>query len=342
MLYFSIINRLTNTGLFFLVKKGYYYMDQTLSSAIEAVTAAAKVCGIIQKQLVRDDTLIKQDKSPVTIADFASQAVVCHILKRDFPNIPIVGEEDASDLRSNGNKHLLNKIHSFLPGFTPKEILENIDAGNAEISDIFWTLDPIDGTKGFLRGDQYAVALALVKKGKVTAGALGCPNLPFSENGEAGTLLYASKGNGAFKKSFENENAIKISAASHSDNAPIRFLESVEFGHANYGLQGKVRSHFGTRAASVRYDSQVKYALLAQGKADVYLRLPNDKNPNYQEKIWDHAAGVAIVNEAGGVVSDMNGKELNFGCGKTLKKNRGVIGANRHFHSEIISILKNH
>lgn len=63
-----------------------------------------------------------------------------------------------------------------------------------------WALDPIDGTKGFLRGDQYAVCLALMVDGKVQAGALGCPNLPVdpaNPDGEKGIMLSVERGKGA-------------------------------------------------------------------------------------------------------------------------------------------------
>ena len=72
------------------------------------------------------------------------------------------------------------------------EILDNIDHGNGEPADLFWTLDPIDGTKGFLRGDQYAVALALIKEGKPVLGVLGCPNLPFDDKSNNGTLMFSA------------------------------------------------------------------------------------------------------------------------------------------------------
>ena len=67
-----------------------------------------------------------------------------------------------------------------------------------------WTLDPIDGTKGFLRGEQFAVCLALIVDGNVQLGVIGCPNLPANFNvpeGEKGCLFFAEKGQGAFQVS---------------------------------------------------------------------------------------------------------------------------------------------
>ena len=62
---------------------------------------------------------------------------------------------------------------------TPEAIAAWIDKGNGNIAPRYWTLDPIDGTKGFIRGDQYAIALALIEQGQVKVGVLGCPSLPF-------------------------------------------------------------------------------------------------------------------------------------------------------------------
>ncbi|HID39753.1 MAG TPA: 3'(2'),5'-bisphosphate nucleotidase [Calditrichaeota bacterium] len=315
-------------------------MDNLLKTAQEAVRQAADICTEIQNQLVDSDTLIKKDRSPVTIADYASQAVICKVLNDAFPKIPIVAEEDAKSLQSQENEILLKKIGDFLPGWNQSAILESIDLGTGEAHGRFWTLDPIDGTKGFLRGDQYAVALALINNGEIELGVLGCPNLSFTEGGKPGTLSYAIRGAGSFSMPMHGKEIRKNQVATTIPDGPIRFLESVESAHADHGLQGQIMRHFGQRARSVRYDSQVKYAILAQGKADVYLRLSNPAKPDYREKIWDHAAGVAVVREAGGVATDMYGNELDFTSGKMLLNNRGVIVTNGVIHNIIIELLE--
>ena len=315
-------------------------MDELLKTALEAVRQAADICSEIQHQLVDEDTLTKKDRSPVTIADYASQAVICRMLHQAFPHIPIVGEEDAHSLQADENKNVLNKVNDFLPGWGGKDIVQAIDLGNGEARGRFWTLDPIDGTKGFLRGDQYAVALALINEGEIELGVLGCPNLPFEDQGTDGTLAYAVQGKGSYSRALHSDASRENRVITASGDGAVRFLESVESGHANHGLQGKIMSHFAEKARSVRYDSQVKYAVLAQGKADVYLRLPNPKYPDYQEKIWDHAAGVIVVREAGGKATDMFGRELDFNRGKKLVNNRGVIVTNGAVHETIINLLK--
>ncbi|KAA3615055.1 MAG: 3'(2'),5'-bisphosphate nucleotidase [Calditrichaeota bacterium] len=310
-------------------------MEKYLNSAIKAVTAASMICSEIQAQLVSEDSITKKDKSPVTIADYASQAIVCSILNEQFPDIPIVGEEDSGSLKEAENKSLLDKIKSFLGDWHNDQIIDAIDLGNGEANDLFWTLDPIDGTKGFLRGEQYAVALALIKNGEIVLGVLGCPNLDYDDQNQ-GTLLYATKGDGSVACNFSMDSSRDINVSNQNPDEKVRFLESVETGHANHGAQAKIIDAFGERKDSVRVDSQVKYAVLAQGKAEVYLRLPKPEMPDYREKIWDHAAGVIIVEEAGGIISDINGNPLDFSQGKKLKNNRGVIGTNGQFHDMVL------
>ena len=315
-------------------------MDERLQLAIDAVRAAAKICRQIQVRLVSEDSLTKKDRSPVTIADYASQAVICKMLHGRFPEIPIMGEEDARALRQSENQVIVDKINQFLENWSREEILEWIDHGGSAATDYFWTVDPIDGTKGFLRGEQYAVALALLNKGQVEIGVLGCPNLPFDEHSDGGTIFYARRGFGSYIVPLDgtDKQMNRVSANTRADLT--RVMESVESGHANHGMQGQIMSALGDRAQSVRFDSQVKYAVLARGEAEVYLRLPNPEKPDYREKIWDHAAGALIVEEAGGRVTDMHGKVLDFSSGRQLQNNRGIIVSNGLVHGEILRLIE--
>ena len=88
----------------------------------------------------------------------------------------------------------------------------------------------------------------------------------------------------------------------------------------------------------VRLDSQAKYATVARGEAEIYLRLPTRKD--YQEKIWDHAGGCLVVTEAGGKVTDIYGNSLDFTQGKTLKNNRGVIVTNNMLHEQVLEAIE--
>ena len=203
-----------------------------------------------------------------------------------------------------------------------------------------WTLDPIDGTKGFLRGQQYAIALALVIDGRLELAALGCPNLGPSLDGErgAGTLLTAVRDHGAWAWPLTGDGEpVPIHVSDLSDPAGLRFCESVEAAHSSHDDATRIADLLGVSAPGVRVDSQVKYGVTARGEADAYLRLP--KSAAYTEKIWDHAAGALVVQEAGGRVSDIHGRDLDFSLGHLLSRNRGVIVSNGKLHDAVLGAI---
>ena len=319
-----------------------------LNVAIEAVKRAAVLCQRVQASLVTDETLAKKDRSPVTVADFGSQAVINHALISAFPEIPIVAEEDASALRDAENRDLLGtvvqQVQAQVPELNAAAILEAIDYGNyaGGATGRFWTLDPIDGTKGFIRGDQYAIALALIENGEVVLGVMGCPNLPLrsiSEPRDGGCLFVAAKGCGtrmiALGGAHGECDAHVASAAAVSDAA---FCEPYETGHTRHDTSAEIARLLGVIAEPVRLDSQCKYAVVARGEAGVYLRLPT--RADYQEKIWDHAAGMLAVTEAGGRVTDINGAPLNFSLGSTLRANKGILATSGTIHDAVLAAVK--
>jgi 3'(2'), 5'-bisphosphate nucleotidase len=87
-------------------------------------------------------------------------------------------------------------------------------------------------------------------------------------------------------------------------------------------------------------DSQAKYAVLARGDASLYLRLPSPATPDYRERIWDHAAGSIIIEEAGGRVTDAYGSDLDFSQGSRLEKNRGIVATNGLLHDAVLIAVK--
>ncbi|MBL1211379.1 3'(2'),5'-bisphosphate nucleotidase [Geminocystis sp. GBBB08] len=308
--------------------------------AISAVIQAAKLCQRVCQDIPL--ALEKQDKSPVTVADFGSQAIICKALKEVFPDIPIVGEEDAEELRRNESKATLTKITNYvaeiIPSATPANVLDWIDYGNGKVSERFWTLDPIDGTKGFLRQDQYAIALALIENKEVKLGILGCPALSLNDD-EKGLIFVAVRGEGSYKMSLTGENLTKLQVISNNDVSDLRFVEGVEASHGNQEKQNAIAKAIGITTDSVRVDSQAKYGIVAAGEAALYLRLPSPKSPNYRENIWDHAGGSIIVEEAGGKVTDMYGKPLDFASDSKMNDNRGVVVSNGLIHDVVIKAL---
>ena len=121
------------------------------------------------------------------------------------------------------------------------------------------------------------------------------------------------------------------------DVRKARAVESVESGHTDHSFSKSVLDRAGVGAESVRMDSQAKYVAVAMGRAEIYLR--NSRGEDYREKIWDHAAGVLIVKEAGGIVTDLNGNSLDFSLGERLESNRGVLAASPDFHPVLIQSI---
>ncbi len=315
--------------------------DREKEIAIEATIAAAKLCEQVRQNI--PPAMEKGDKSPVTVADYGSQALICKALAEVFPDDSVVGEEDATELQSPEMAENLTKVTNYvkeqIPDATPEQVVNWINQGNGKVRPRYWTLDPIDGTKGFLRQDQYAVALALVENGEVKVGVLACPAMPV-ENNQPGMLYVAVRGEGAMMKPIVGGQLTPIHVVKADDTANLRFVESVESSHGDQNRQNAVAKAVGITAESVRVDSLAKYGIVASGQAVLYLRLPSPKSPDYRENIWDHAAGAIVVEEAGGRVTDIHGKPLNFADGAKMVDNRGIVVSNGIIHDRVLSALK--
>ncbi|MDM8552306.1 3'(2'),5'-bisphosphate nucleotidase, partial [Desulfobacterales bacterium HSG2] len=261
-----------------------------------------------------------------------------------FPEDPIVGEEDAGILRDNPDicRQVSDLVNEHTDAVTESRMLEVLDFGSrdTDFTKRFWTADPIDGTKGFLRGDQYAVALALVENGQIVIGILGCPNFQADDRQPdegKGYLLYAVRGEGAFMMPLKGGDRKRISVDALTSAEKARFCESVESAHTSHGTHKRISDTLGITSPPYRIDSQAKYAAVACGSASIYLRLPGNKE--YREKIWDHAAGAVIVSEAGGQVTDFGGKALDFSISRKLEGNTGILATNGHLHQQVLRAI---
>ena len=315
--------------------------EQEKQIAIEATLAAAKLCENVRRNI--PPAMEKSDKSPVTVADYGSQAIICKALSEIFPDDPVVGEEDATELQTPEMTENLAKITQFvqeiIPDATSEQVTNWINKGNGQVGKRFWTLDPIDGTKGFLRQDQYAIALALIEDGEVKVGVMGCPAYPV-ENYEPGALFVAVRGQGTLMMPFATKTFIPIHVVQANDTENLRFVGSVESSHGDIDRQNAVAKAVGIVSPTIKMDSQAKYSAVASGQAALYMRLPSPKTPNYRENIWDHAAGAIVVEEAGGKVTDMYGKPLDFSSNPKMLDNQGVIASNGIIHDTVLAALK--
>jgi len=323
--------------------------DRERSVALNAVRTAASLCQSVRADM--GDVLEKDDRTPVTVADFGSQALICRALKQAFPDDPVIGEEDASALRADDNaavrRQVLAHVRAHHADATPEAVYDWIDHGTARTyADRFWTVDPIDGTKGFVRGDQYAIALALVVDGAPQVAALGCPYLPptlnFDDPSSRGQVFLAERGEGTTQVPVDPADAATprpVHTSDTTDPAESRFTESFVSSHSSRGLAAEAGERLGITEDPVRIDSQCKYAIVTRGDAEIYLRLPRP-GTDYTERIWDHAAGALVVEAAGGTVTDMYGDSLDFTHGPLLEENTGVVATNGPLHDRVLDALQ--
>jgi 3'(2'), 5'-bisphosphate nucleotidase len=322
--------------------------EARLRAARQAVADACLVCREVRAALPELRAELKDDRSPVTIADWSAQAVVVLALRDALGSEVVIGEEDARALRGSAQAALRERVLAAVRRVRPKasmdDVLDAIDwagpGGGEETAKRFWTLDPIDGTKGFLRGEQYAVSLAWVEAGEPVVGVLGCPNLSadfargFAKPDPRGLIVSALAGCGALQEPAEHALAepepLRLEKRAMDD--PARICQSVEKEHTNRDSTAQVLAHLG-----IRSESQAKYAVVARRQADAYLRMPT--RPGYVERIWDHAAGWLIAREAGARVTDIRGAELDFGRGRGLEANLGVIAAEPRLHTRLIQSI---
>jgi len=359
-------------------------------TALEAMVMASALCQKVKREKVENGSILKSDRSPVTIADYGSQAIICKLIKEKFPNDVMVAEEDSTELRRPENSRILEQVTGYVNEFIPVSSSEEIcswidpfggpqvrpfsagkkaplrvnpeqtpaacpersrrirpgsrrvDLGSHSIKDRFWVLDPIDGTKGFLRGDQYAIALAIIENGSVQLGLLACPNLYVGKdkpNGEKGCLFFALRKKGSFQVEMDGRNKQAISVSKVDNPQEASFTESVEPDHSDHLFHQQIAQKLNISIPPLKMDSQAKYGIVARGEVTFYLRVPSPSEPSYKEKIWDHAAGAIIAEEAGGRVTDLLGNPLDFTCGIKLAKNHGILVTNGILHEMVLKAI---
>jgi 3'(2'), 5'-bisphosphate nucleotidase len=308
-------------------------LSDMLTVARQAARQASRLCMAVAGG--DPETLEKRGREPVTLADYGSQAIILRALSTAFPDHGVVAEEGSAHLLEHAREEGVAEICGLVEGITGEtadgdDLVRWIDHTGGD--DAFsWGIDPIDGTKGFLRGAQFAIAIGLLLDGQVVGGVLGCPRF------EGGAIYWAGRGIGAWREPIEGGIAEPISVTDLADPGGIRVLGSVESAHGDPVLVERMIEHAGFGGGWVRIDSQVKYAAIAAGMAEVYVR-PRNK-VEWRERMWDHAAGAAIVTEAGGRVTDLDGEPLDFTAGPTLQRNRGVLATNGAVHDLALEAL---
>jgi 3'(2'), 5'-bisphosphate nucleotidase len=321
--------------------------DPIVRFAVETVKAAAGMLKMIH-QSMDWGTMQKSDRTPVTVADFSVQAMVGRLFEQSLRDDILVAEEKSDTLKRSEHAHtrsmVLEQIRSLLPEVTVEQIYAWIDRGKGKPTRRFWTLDPLDGTKGFLRSGQFAVSLGLVEDGQVKLGVIGCPVLGddlLPGASPAGELFLALQGQGSWRFALDGqEEGTSISVSETGEPEKIQLLQSYASEHTDVLTIDRLMGMWKTTCEPLRIDSQVKFGLLASGRGDLLLRLLSPQQPDYREKIWDIAPGCLLVQEAGGMMTDLDGKPLDFTTGREMKNNRGIVATNGYLHEFTLQSLK--
>uniref|UniRef100_A0A804K2I0 PAP-specific phosphatase, mitochondrial n=1 Tax=Musa acuminata subsp. malaccensis TaxID=214687 RepID=A0A804K2I0_MUSAM len=354
----------SRSSLPFLPEKAKFYRE--LEAAVDVVERACRLCVDVKKALLSDKGRIleKNDQTPVTIADFGVQALISLELKRLFPSIPLVAEEDSGFLRSNsgdlqrvhghdGNS-LVNLVLTAVADkatgaddpLTSDVVLEAIDRGGKDAVSFdaqpatYWVLDPIDGTRGFLKGNDalYVVGLALVVDGKIVLGVMGCPNwkVDILSSGihdrktgdcETGIIMIAHEGCGTWTRKFFDGMDKFLSMQGGWQQC---FVDSCYMVHeARFCIPDSqtwdlipLSAFFSSTVDDTKdrdrgtilllptcCGSLCKYLMVASGRASVFILRARAQT---SIKVWDHAVGVICIQEAGGKVTDWIGTELDL------------------------------
>ncbi len=248
---------------------------------IQAINDLAKKAGQVimsYYQFNHINTNYKADNSPVTAADLASNQLICDELTKLYPSIPIISEE-------NDNNRTFNNQQ-------------------------FWSIDPLDGTKGFLgRNGEFTVNIALIVNSSPILGIVYSPL--------HNTLYYVDEDKIAYKQ-IEDHPPFPIKARSIPYSGAIILTSALSTNQARLDtyLQNKhVDKVIPTASA-------VKICLIAEGLADLYPRFG-------QTMEWDTAAGHAILKAAGGNIKTLEGTELSYGHNKLKYYNPEFIAHGR-------------
>jgi len=312
---------------------------EKLQPIIEAVRNAAKLCRTVQEtEIVASE---KAGREPVTIADYGSQAIICRAIQANFPDDGIIAEERGhhflNEVTDEQRARVVGLVGDILGQPTSEdEIVGWLDHGRDRDTAQIWVIDPIDGTKGFLAQRSYTIAVGVLQDKQPVAGVMGSPGYETADG--LGRLFFAVNGE-AYGQDIGGGEASVVQVSSRSSAEDFSVVESVESKHAAHEVMSEVYTKSGFPDPTVkRVDGQDKYAMIASGDADLYLRV--SPTLGYKEKVWDHAAGVAIVSAAGGTVTDLNGNPLDFSLGEKLENNTFVVVSNGYAHDRIVENLQ--
>lgn len=234
------------------------------SRLLEEMAEAAREAGEAILEVVRRgfEVETKGDSSPVTEADRAAELIILGALARAAPGVPVIAEEEVA------------------AGRIPAH------------DDLYFLVDPLDGTKEFVRGgDDYTVNIGLIQSGVPKVGVVYAPANGKLHAGSVGEGAWVAEGSTrkVIQTRARGEQMTAVASKSHLNQATIDYLEAA-VGTCTYAAVG----------------SSLKFCIVAEGLADIYPRA----SPTSE---WDTAAGHAVLVAAGGLVDGPDGNPLRYG-----------------------------
>ena len=278
-------------------------------------------------------------RSPVTIADYGSQAIICRALQTRYPQDAVVSEESGEQflqlVPTDQRKQVLTLLAQVLgQPISEAQVVDWLDFGVSKTASRTWVIDPIDGTKGFIAQRHYAIACGLLLEGQVAEGIVAAPGY----DAGAGALFFTRDG-ATWRAPLAGGDGKRVAVSQRHNVDEFVAVQSYERAHASKSRMGRARDYAGLGDVQIlELDSMEKYALVACGDADLYMRLPR-AGSSYAHKIWDHAAGVALVQQAGGLATDLDGGPLDFSRGDTLP-NPGMVISNGQHHARVVEAVQ--
>lgn len=312
--------------------------QKTLLPIIAAVELAAQLTTRIQ----HDHLMVRHDKKgdPVTIGDYGAQAILGRALHQYFPHDGVVAEESGRQFLTLVTPDQRTEIVKLVGDILGETVTESqmvawLDQGHGVESERVWMIDPIDGTKGFLSGRRYAIAIGAAVGSRMAAGVMGCPNYPTED--DLGVMFMAADG-AAYRRPLWGGTFEPIHVSARTQPQAVLITEGVEDSHVDRAAMHHVYDTLGlSQDAILRVDGMDKYGMVACGDADVYLRIPDDHER--RANVWDHAAGVAVLEAAGGKVTDRAGNPLNFSERPILTSTTFVVITNGVLHDQVLAAL---
>jgi 3'(2'), 5'-bisphosphate nucleotidase len=308
-----------------------------LQPITDAVRLACELCRRVQAS--RPVPSRKSDSTPVTLADYGAQALMCRALMRHFPREGVIAEESAGGFFAvpPADRERVVRLVGKLLGerVVEEDFVRWLEHGRDVRGERTWIIDPIDGTEGFIHGRTYAVCIGTLVGGEPVDGIIGAPVSPLDETGS----LFFTDGGGAWVESLAGGEARALHVSDREDPASLRVVESYIMGRRSRELADRVYASAGIDARRLkRYDGMLKYALVAAGAAELFIRGPRDIQTN-PHKTWDHVAGTALVRAAGGQVTGLDGRKVDFSRGSDLQGTLGVIASNGRIHGRIVEAM---